>query len=235
MKKLALALFALALVAILFGTPAVTHAAAKGALCSADKSELAQGDFTNVYCTGFIPLTMVNLYYVEPSGTAVTWFNEKADANGDIAFGWGNGAKNFYSFQLGTYTIVAQQLGLAKEIEVVGKIEITNVGTGDHVSGAYLAADKATIDRSSEEVTLTGWAFTPGEVVTVWLQAPPVCGSYTIHFIDGKNGQVFENDPTFPFPFFPIPGDADIEHRGDWEHQSGQQRRVCVLVSFLCG
>lgn len=210
MKRFALAVLALAFLAAFFGAPAVTHAAAKGALCSADKYVLAQGEFANVDCTGFVPLTIVNLYYVEPGGTAVTWINLKADANGTIAFRWGNGSKGFYSFALGTYSIVAQQVGLAHEIKVIGKIEISNVGTGDHVAGAYLVSDKATIDRSREAVTLTGWGFAPGEVVTVWLQAPALCGSYTRHFIDGKNGQVFENDPTFPFPFFPIPGDADI-------------------------
>lgn len=197
MKRFAPAFLALAIIAVLFGAPAVTHAAGLTALCWADKYELAQGDSATVSCTGFSPLTYVNVYYVEPGGTAAAFIDIKSDANGNVAFGWGNGVKNSYSFALGTYKIVVQQLGLAKEVKIVGEVEIKNVGTGDSVSGAYLTADKTTIDRSSEGITLTGWGFAPGEIVSAWTLLPSPCGSFTLHYVDGKNGGTFENDPVY--------------------------------------
>lgn len=197
MKRLATALFSLALVALLFSSPATTHAAAEGALCWADDYELTIGDFTGIYCTGFSPLTTVNVYYVEPGGTAVAYADVKADANGSVAFGWGNGFQPFYSNQLGAYTIVVQQLGLNETVEIFGKIEITNSGAGDHVSGAQLSIDKTVVDRSQDSLTLTGWGFAPNEVITIWGQRPTLCDSYTAHYVDGKNGVDFSNNPRY--------------------------------------
>jgi hypothetical protein len=84
-------------------------------------------------------------------------------------------------------------LGLANEILVYGKVEITNVGDGDHVSGAYLFADKDTYDRTSESIILYGYGFLPNEIVTLWIQKPFLCSSYTAHYVDDKNGATFEN------------------------------------------
>lgn len=198
MKRLAIAMLSIALVAILFGSPATTHAA-EGAYCWADSYELAQGDSTGVYCSGFSPLTWLNVYYAEPDGTAAIYGDVKSDANGNVTFGWGNGATGGfgYSFSLGTYTIVVQELGLAKEIKIVGKVDIKNSGAGGHVSGAYLTASPSPLDRTSESVTLTGWGFTPGEIVTLWIQTPAVCSSFTGHYVDGKNGSILFNFPVF--------------------------------------
>lgn len=211
MKRLAAAILSLALIVVVFASPAITQAAS-GALCWADDYELAIGDGTGVYCSGFSPLTIVNVYYVEPDGTAVAYVNAKSDAGGNVAFGWGNGFEGFFSNQLGTYTLVVQQLGLAKEILVVGQVEIKNIGDGDAVSGATLTASDSVIDRSSELMTLTGWGFAPNEVVSLWGQRPPLCSSYTSHYVDGKNGGIFENNPNYDdlstYGLFDVKADA---------------------------
>lgn len=192
MRKVAIVVLALVLGALAFSVPAVTHAAA-GALCWADSYELAQGDSTGVYCTGFSPLTMINVYLVEPDGTAAYYADVKSDAAGNVAFGWGNGVKNQFSYLLGTYTFVVQELGLGNQVLTFGKIEIRNIGDGDHVSGAYLETDAKSYDRASQSVTLRGWGFAPGEIVSAWEQQPALCSSYTAHYVDGKNGATFEN------------------------------------------
>ena len=196
MRKIALIVSALVLALVALGSPMVTHAA-EGADCWADSYKLAQGDSTSVYCSGFSPLTYVNVYFVEPDGTAVAYANVKSDAGGNVAFGWGNGVKGWYSDLLGTYTIVVQELGPAKAVKIYGKVSIENVGDGDHVSGAYLSATQEKYDLSSETVVLKGWGFAPNEIVTLWLQTPALCSSYTGHYVDGKNGDTFENVPRY--------------------------------------
>lgn len=212
MKRFAFAILSLALIVILFGAPASTHAAAEGALCWADSYELSIGQSTGIYCSGFSPLTMLNIYYAEPDGTAVIYGNIKSDADGNVAFGYGNGLEGFFSNQLGTYTLVIQQLGLAKSIVTFGKVEIRNVGNGDHVAGAFLSADKTLVDSSQDSMTLTGSGFLPGEVISLWGQRPPLCSSFTAHYVDGKNGAIFDNiaiqDDYSAYALFDIKADS---------------------------
>lgn len=196
MRKIGLIVSALFLAVVAMGVPAVTHAAG-GADCWADSYKLAQGESTGVYCSGFSPLTYINVYVVEPDGTAVFDTNVKSDAGGNIAFGWNNGVKNRYSFLLGAYTLVAQQLGPARQVLVYGKVEIENIGKGDAVSGAYLSATQQVYNIETDQVVLNGWGFLPGEIVTLWIQKPALCSSFTRHYVDGKNGATFENVPEF--------------------------------------
>ncbi len=191
MRKLALIFTALVLALIALGSPTATHAA--GASCWADSYQLAQGESTGVYCSGFSPLTYVNVYVVEPGGTAAYYTNVKSNADGNVVFPWQNGVKNAYSLLLGKYTIVVQQLGLAKQVMYSDQIEIENVGDGDHVAGAYLSASQAVYDLTADTVVLKGWGFMPGEIVTLWIQKPALCSSHTEHYVDGKNGATFEN------------------------------------------
>ncbi|MCG3141574.1 MAG: hypothetical protein HDKAJFGB_02880 [Anaerolineae bacterium] len=193
MRKLALIFAALVLALIALGSPMATYAA--GASCWADSYQLAQGENTGVYCTGFSPLTYVNVYVVEPDGTAAYYADVKSNASGEVTFAWGNGVKNVYSLLLGKYTIVVQQLGLADQVMYSDQVEIENVGDGDHVAGAYLSASQEVYDITADSVTLHGWGFMPGEVVTLWIQKPALCSSYTSHYVDGNNGATFENIP----------------------------------------
>lgn len=195
MRKLIVGLAVLVLFSAVFIAPAVTQAA--GVSCYAVETELAQGESTAIVCDGFTPLTHVNSYVVEPDGTAVTNGTYKSDINGQVILGWQNGVKNQFSLLLGTYTIVVQEIGLAETVLRAGTVQITHVGDGDNVSGAYLEADKTLYDRSSEFIALTGWGFAPGEMVTLWIQKPALCSSYTSHYVDGKNGATFENIPNF--------------------------------------
>lgn len=194
MRKIAVATLALFLLALAFSAPAITHAA-EGAVCWADSYALKQGEATGVYCNGFTPLTMVNVYYAEPDGTAVYYGPVKSDAYGEVSFGWGNGIKNVYSLGLGTYTLVVQELGLGDTIRYAAKVEIKSLGDGDAVSGAFLEVDHSVIDRTSQYVTLHAWGFAPGEVISFWMQRPALCSSFTFHFVDGNNGATFENIP----------------------------------------
>lgn len=195
MRKFTLLAVAILFAIMAFGLPSATHAA--GASCWADSYKLAQGESTGVYCSGFSPLTYINVYTVEPDGTAVAYIDVKSNADGNVAFGWGNGVKNVYSNLLGKYTIVAQQLGPAKQVMYSDQVEIENVGDGDHLSGAYLSASQDVYNLTSDSIILNGWGFLPGEIVTLWIQKPALCSSYTSHYTDGKNGATFENVPNF--------------------------------------
>lgn len=194
MRKIALIVSALVLALVAIGAPKVTHAAG-GVDCWADSYKLAQGEGTNVYCSGFSPLKYINVYLVEPDGTAVYGADVKSTSSGDITFQWANGIKNQYSFLLGTYTFVAQELGPAKQVLRYGKVQIENVGKGDAVSGAYLTSTQQVYNIDTDHIVLNGWGFLPGEIVTLWIQKPALCSSFTRHYVDGKNGATFENVP----------------------------------------
>lgn len=196
MRRIIVPILALFLVAGAFFAPSVTHAASV-ASCWADSYKLSQGQSTNIYCSGFSPLTWLNTYYAEPDGTAVISSDVKSDNNGNVVFTWTNGIKNVYSFQLGTYKVVVQQLGLAKSIVAVGTVEITFTGEGGNVSGASLTSSLSKYDITSDSIILTGSGFAPGEIVTLWIQRPALCSSFTIHYVDGKNGAIFDTYPIF--------------------------------------
>lgn len=196
MRKVALLAIALVFAVVLFSAP-IGAQAAEGALCWADSNVLAQGEFTGIYCTGFTPLKYVNVYVVEPDGTAAYYADVKADIDGHVAFGYSNGEKGYFSYLNGDMTFVIQELGLANEIVTHGKVIITNSGAGEHVSGAYLEATQAVYDLTGDDIILNGWGFAPNEVVTLWIQKPALCSSYTGHYVDGKNGATFENVPEF--------------------------------------
>ncbi len=196
MHKFTFAFLILVLFSAAFFAPQITNAA-ESALCDAEPHEIAQGETTVIACVGFSALTYVNVYYAEPDGTAVAFGSIKTDASGSVAFGFTNGVKDQYSFQIGTYKFVIQELGLAETILRYGTVEITLKGDGDHVAGASLYADKSVYDRSRETILLTGAGFLPGEMVTLWIQRPTLCSSYTGHYVDGKNGATFENIAIF--------------------------------------
>ena len=198
MRKIVLLVTAIVLATFAMVTPMAAHAGT-GVSCWADSYELAQGEGTGIYCSGFTPLKYINVYLVEPDGTAAYYDDVKADASGNVAFGYSNGVKGEYSNLLGTYTFVVQELGLAKEIVAHGTVKITNSGAGEHMSGAHLHASQTTYDLTSDDIMLHGWGFAPNEIVTLWIQKPALCSSYTQHYVDGKNGATFENMPEFDF------------------------------------
>jgi len=196
MRKITVPFLALFLVAGAFFTPSVTHAGTVTS-CWADSYKLSQGQSTNIYCSGFSPLTILNTYYAEPDGTAVIGEDVKSDQDGNVVFRWTNGVKNQYSYQLGTYKIVVQQLGLAHAIVAFGTVEISFSGEGDNVSGALLTSSQSKYDITSDSIILTGSGFAPGEIVTLWIQRPALCSSYTYHYVDGKNGAIFDTAAQF--------------------------------------
>ena len=105
------------------------------------------------------------------------------------------------TFQTGTWTFVADELGLARTILHHGQAAFTISGGTENVSGATLQANPETIHKpsqgyihfnvptgrynlpnSSAPVALTGDGFTPGEMVSFWLEpANGGCASLTEH------------------------------------------------------
>jgi hypothetical protein len=196
MKRLAIMICALVLIASALGLAPAANAA-DGAHCDADPDRIAQGETAFVTCEGFSPNTELYVYAAEPDGTAVGIGPVKTNLSGVANFTWTNGAKGFVSLRLGTFTFVVEELGLGGTKLRQATVNITHIGDGEHVSGASLVSDQKVYDKSTESIVLTGSGFFPGEPVTLWLQEPAYCSSYTEHYVDGKNGATFENVPNY--------------------------------------
>lgn len=191
--------FILLLLAVtLFGVASTTHAA-EGVLCSADPNVAQVGSVIHISCTGFDRDAIVNAYVVEPTGFSEvgrsnyavcmvgtrtnTLFDatSKADESGTAAYRWytqdgsGNNFCNFdgYANQLGTYTVVVQQLDGAGGIKYIGKTNVTLTGNGETHTGAWVGVDE--VVYSGDDFWVNGSGFAPNEYVNVWFTRPSDC------------------------------------------------------------
>lgn len=178
--------------------------------CSSNPASGAPGTIFEFTCSGFTPNSMVYAYLVEPFGAARPLPHQegglKIDEHGTVTFTL---PSRFFdavvngdaTFQVGTWTFVADELGPARTIMHHGQVEFKITGGAESVSGAALQADPATIHKpaqgyahfnvpegqfnfpnSSEPVTLTGTGFEAGEMVSFWLEpANGGCASLTEH------------------------------------------------------
>jgi hypothetical protein len=157
------------------------------------------GSVIHISCTGFDRDAIVNAYVVESTGfsevgrssyavcmvgTRTNAFYDatsKADESGTAAYLWytqdGSGT-NFcgydgYANQLGTYTVVVQQLDGKGGIKYIGKTNVTLTGNGKTHTGAWVSVDE--VVYSGDDFLVHGSGFAPNEYVNVWFTRPADC------------------------------------------------------------
>ena len=177
--------------------------AAGGANCGADPAAAVLGTRIVIRCTGFDANTFVNAYVVEATGfsevgesnfTACmlgtrTQHNDngtsKTDEQGTATFYWytqdGSGNPSFcdsgryagYANQLGTYTVVVQELDGRKGVKFAGKTQVRLLGKAVSYSGATLTTDA--LVHVGSNLTVHGSGFAPNEAVNIWFTRPLDC------------------------------------------------------------
>ncbi len=194
-------LFLLALVAV----PHATTWAAADATCVSDPSAGPVGTNFVITCWGYTPNRYVYAYLVEPSGAAGQLFDSsgaiKVQADGSISYARPSKYGNIASVMTGTWTFVAEELGLANTVLHRGQVKFTITGGAEGVSGAQLSANPSTLHKPqvaydhlksgpgtintlafSDPATISGNDFQAGEVVTFWVEpAGGGCASMTAH------------------------------------------------------
>lgn len=192
----------LVLLAIIFSAGIVSPTdAAEGVFCSADPTAAQVGSIIKIWCTGFDRDTLVNAYAVEPTGFSIIGKSNytlclvgtrsgglfepsaKTDESGTAAFIWytqdGSGKHSYpcnydgYANQIGTYTIVVQQLDGRGGIKSIGQVQITLTGNTETHSGAWISL--ADTIYSGDTFALSGSGFAPNENVNVWFTRPAAC------------------------------------------------------------
>jgi hypothetical protein len=158
-----------------------------------------------ITCWGFTPNSYVYAYLVEPTGAAGQLFGQdgaiKVAEDGSISYVQESLYGTAAALQTGTWSFVAEELGLAKAVLHRGETTFTVTGGTEGVSGATLWSDPSTIHKPeqaydhinigigtinllaySEPVTVWGTGFMPGEMVSFWLEpAGGGCPSMTDH------------------------------------------------------
>lgn len=196
------ALFALFLAGILFLTLTVlapAPALAGSIDCSADPSSATLGSLVRITCAGFDPNTLVNVYVAEPTGFSEVGYSNysacilgtrapndyratsKTDEHGVGVFLWytQNGKNtcpntdyNGYANQIGTYTVVVQELAPGG-IKYAGKTNVTLNGFSESYNGASVWTDATAV--SGGWLNVYGSGFAPNEYVNVWFTRPADC------------------------------------------------------------
>ena len=209
MSRKRLALLLLLVVVALFSAQGTTQAA-EGVLCSADPSVAVLGSAINIWCKGFDRDAIVNAYVVEPTGfseigrsnytvcmlgtrtTDPRNSTAKADESGTAAYVWytqdGSGGAypcdyTGYANQLGTYTVVIQQLDGMGGIKYAGKVEVTLTANPEIVGGAQVHIDDMVY--SGDHFMVHGSGFAPNEYVNVWFSTPASCSGMTWWYYTG--------------------------------------------------
>lgn len=197
-----LVLFGIIMGAVLLAALLVSpsSAAAGGVSCGADPSAVVLGARITIRCTGFDPNTFVNSYVVEATGfsevgrsnyTACMFGTRtpnngngtsKTDEQGAATFYWytqdGSGNPSFCSYdgyanQLGTYTVVVQELDGRKGVKLAGKTQVRLLGKAVSYTGATLTTDA--VVHVGSNLTVNGSGFAPNEAVNIWFTRPLDC------------------------------------------------------------
>lgn len=178
-----LALFLM--VPALYAGPPV-YAADSGCVASPAAGTAGTTFFLTV--SGFSPDTPLWTYAVEPDGTAFSdqEFNAfggavKTDASGTATFPF---ATRFVVYghpvvrALGTWTLVAQELGLAGAVvhEVHCAVTLTSGGE-QSLAGATLSVNPQTV-LVGDNGLVTGAGFGALETVNLWVSPPPYCSGF---------------------------------------------------------
>lgn len=204
MKRFVFVLVAALFLLAPFVAPRTTYAAAD-AICSSNPPQGPVGTTFEITCWGFTPNSYVYAYLVEPSGAAGQLFNQngaiKVNEKGSISYAQNSKLGNAASLQTGTWSFVAEELGLANTVLHRGETKFTVSGGTAGVSGAVLTANPSTINKPttsydhihagsglfnvlafSQPATISGSGFQASEMVSFWLEpAGGGCASMTQH------------------------------------------------------
>lgn len=202
MKRFGLVLLSIFLLVALMAVP--SSARAEGdATCVSDPPSGPVGTVFIITCYGFSPNTWIYPYTVEPDGTAIAGPQNfidiaKSDAGGTVTFAYptkilqpGFG----WTQALGTWTLVAEEIGLAKSVVHRGVVSINLYGDAEGVSGAQLWANQSVVVIGQDGLILYGSGFQPFEMVSLWFEQPNgECSSFTIHTDFGFNDFYWSGD-----------------------------------------
>lgn len=175
---------------------------------------------------GFTPNHWVNIYLVEPDGTATPPFGPstvKSDGAGTVHYSHGTDFGDA-TIAYGTWQIVATEPGLAGSIAHQDQSCFTVTGGTGASVGAWLSANPSTVTKPQQgyghipirepgvnaefdvynfaTTSITGGGFAPGEVVSFWAEQPNgECSSLTSHdhfrITNGGIVDVKENTPFY--------------------------------------
>lgn len=163
-----------------------TPASAASAPCVSSPAIGPLGTTFVVTCAGFAPGESVYVWLSEPDGSAEGWGAVKAHSDGSATFSFQT--RYDYGFvtwlpSLGEWAATMK----GKSAIGIGRFRIT--GGTEAVKGATLAV----VDPSIP--TLVGSGFTPGEIVTVWIDYPngDCSGAWDGWFYFGESTESYGN------------------------------------------
>lgn len=161
-----------------------TQASTGSAACSVSPGSGPVGTVFAFACAGFSPLTIVNVYAVEPdgrsSGLNIYGFfptEVKTDINGTAGFKFVTEFPALFSVPPGDYTFVVHELvpdgggAIAAEVH----IPLTVTASPRPLVGATLTASAPYFLGPQLDPTFDfiGTGYKPGEIVNVWVTQPP--------------------------------------------------------------
>jgi hypothetical protein len=213
-------------------------AQAAGASCASDPVSGPPGTHFNVHCTGFSGNTYVNAYVVEPDGRAVSaeqivgfvsnvgGGSILTNAAGEASFTWqsqdgrqeqpGGGT---FAHQLGDWTWVVHELGLAKTVVAQGQATVRIEAYHWEQTGATLHSE--TVDYALH--TFRGSGFWRDEYINIWVSLPLNCSGRAN--VEGASA----DDPLFQglFDGFIGPNTVKANERGEIEFSILFTTRAC--------
>ncbi|MGB8643636.1 MAG: hypothetical protein WCF84_00220 [Anaerolineae bacterium] len=206
MKKFVALAFVLAVLFLAAGQLPAPVAAAGPVVCSANPSVAELGTRVSVVCSGFDRDVIVNTYVVDPTGFVeigadnytACFINSqgqsgksgKANETGTASFSWytQNGVNTCptrdyagYANQIGSYTVVVQQLDGRGGIAAKGTVQVLLTATPEALSGALIAPVEPSV-KVPGSLTFIGSGFVPGEAVNLWLTRPAACSGMGVGY-----------------------------------------------------
>lgn len=204
MKRILFVFVSVLFLVALMAVPSSPILAAADAVCESNPPSGTVGTVFVITCSGFSPNVHVFAYLVEPDGAAGELFTSTGslltDSSGTITYGQPSKYPDV-ALAYGTWSFVAEELGLAKSVVHRGEVTFTITGGTEDVSGASLSADPSSVykaeksytvydigfgnvnvENRSDPVVISGSGFAPWEMVTFWEEAPNGdCSSMTDH------------------------------------------------------
>lgn len=204
---------------VLFSIHAPTARAAADAWCNSSPARAAIGTNVVFSCGGFDPNTYVFPYYVQPDGAAEAGPLDyadpsKTDASGQVTFVFPTGGDGTFTFAVGKWTLVVEQLGLGHTVvhRAEGTVFIT--GGTEGVSGAVLRSSADSVFKG-EDWVMYGSGFAPFEIVTIWGENPNgECSTFAFNTGIGFND--YHLDGVDSFYNGDIKADAAGNFTADW-------------------
>lgn len=201
MKRIVL-ISGMILLAILLASHAPRALAAADASCAVSTARAAIGTNVVFTCGGFDPNTVVFPYYVQPDGAAEAGpldyaYPTKTDAQGVVTFVFPTGGDGSFTFGVGKWTLVVEQLGLGHTVVHRAEASVIVTGGTEGVSGAVLRGSADSVFKG-EDWAMYGSGFAPFEIVTIWGENPNgECSTYAFNTGVGFNYYNLDGVDTF--------------------------------------